>query len=125
MKEIFREHKGLFYRMVALAIVALAFLIFSLFTLSPSSSVVKTGYSDIGSYESGTSAASAAGYRDGSWTGMLAFPILALILGVLHNFIALKLYKRRGESMAKVFVTMSIVVTLIGIITLARLAGEG
>ena len=127
MKEIYQEHKGLFYRMLVLASLALGLSIFGIVTLSPSSSVVKTGYSDIGSYDSVSieEAKSAGGYQDGSWINMLAFPILAIILGVFHNLVAIKLYKRRGESMARVFVTMSAILTLLAIVTLARLIAEG
>ncbi|MBQ6355022.1 hypothetical protein IJJ18_01185 [Candidatus Saccharibacteria bacterium] len=127
MKEIYKNHKGLFYRMLILAVLAFGLFVFSIVTLSPSSSVVKTGYSDIGSFEtvSVEEAQSAGGYQDGSWLNMLSFPILAIILGVLHNLIAIKLYKRRGESMARVFVTMSAILAVLVIITLARLVAEG
>ena len=127
MKEIYKNHKGLFYRMLILAVLAFGLFVFSIVTLSPSSSVVKTGYSDIGSFETASveEAQSAGGYQDGSWLDMLSFPILAIILGVLHNLIAIKLYKRRGESMARVFVTMSAILAVLVIITLARLVAEG
>ena len=69
MKEIRKKHKKLFYWMVALFVVALGFLIYGLVNLSPSSAVVKTGYSDIGSYENSSfdTVKTAGGYRDGSW----------------------------------------------------------
>ena len=51
--EIYREHRGLFIMMIFLAVLAIAFLIFSLVTLSPSSAIVKVGYSDIGSFAGG------------------------------------------------------------------------
>ena len=127
MKEIYQKHKGLFYRMLILMILAFSLFVFSIVTLRPGSTVVKTGYSDIGNLEtvSVEEARSAGGYQDGTWMEMLAFPIFAIILGVLHNFIAIKLYRRRGESMARVFVTMSAILTVLVIITLARLVAEG
>ena len=127
MKEIYKEHQGLFRWMVALLVLSVVFLVFGLVTLSPSSAVVKTGYSDIGSYESGTfdTVKTAGGYRDGSWSSMFVFPIMAIILGVFHNLIAVKLYRRRGEGMAKVFVVMSIVVLVGAWLILVRLLGEG
>lgn len=127
MKEIYKEHRGLFRWMVALLVLSVAFLVFGLVTLSPSSAVVKTGYSDIGSYESGTfdTVKTAGGYRDGNWSNMFVFPIMAIILGVFHNLIAVKLYRRRGEGMARVFVVMSIVVLVGAWLILIRLLGEG
>jgi len=127
MKEIRKEHRGLFYWMVALSVVALGFFIYGILNLSPSSAVVKTGYSDIGTYESSSfdTVKTAGGYRDGSWMYMLSFPLLAIVFGVFHNLIAVKLYRRRGEGMAKVFVMMTLVVVLGAWVVLARLLGEG
>lgn len=127
MGEIYREHRGLFVGMIMVAVLSLIFLVFSLVTLSPSSAVVKTGYSDIGSFAGDdlTGMRSAGGYRDGAWGNMLVFPILALIIGVLHNLIAVRLYKRRGESSAKAFLAISVAILVGAFIVLLRLLGEG
>ena len=127
MGEIYREHRGLFIMMLLLAVLSLAFLIFSLINLSPSSAIVKVGYSDIGSFEGGdlTGMRSAGGYRDGSWGAMITFPILAVIIGVLHNLIAMRLCARRGEGSAKAFLLISMVILVGAFIVLIRLLGEG
>ena len=125
--EIYREHRGLFIMMIFLAVLAVAFLIFSLVTLSPSSAIVKVGYSDIGSFAGNdlTGMRTAGGYRDGSWGAMITFPILALIIGFFHNLIAIRLCNRRGEGPAKAFVLMSLVILIGAFIVLLRLLGEG
>ena len=125
--EIYREHRGLFVLMVILAFFSLIFLIFSLVALNPSAAIVKIGYSDIGSFAGDdlTGMRSAGGYRDGAWNNMFTFPILALIVGILHNFIAIRLYKRRGEGTAKVFVVMSLFIIFGAFAVLLRLLGEG
>lgn len=127
IEEIYREHRGLFIMMILLAVLSLAFLIFSLATLSPSSAVVKVGYSDIGSFdgEDLTGMRSAGGYRDGSWGAMITFPVLAIIIGLVHNLIAMRLCARRGEGSAKAFILMSIVILVGAFIVLVRLLGEG
>ena len=127
MKEIIKEQKSLFYMMILMALIALGFLVYGLVTLSPSAALVKTQYRDIGSYDGGSAGtlAAAGGYQDGAWTQMLAFPALAVIVGVLHTIIAIKLYRRRGPAEAKVFVAMSIIVIIGAWITLGRLLGEG
>lgn len=124
---IAREHRKLLALMILLAVVCLALLITSLVTLSPSSAVVKVGYGDIGSFagEDLAEMRTAGGYRDGSWVDMLAFPLLALIIGVLHNFIAVRLFVRRGDDAAKAFVIISLVVALGAFLVLFRLLGEG
>lgn len=125
--EIVREHKGLFSLMVLLAVVCLVLLIMSLVTLKPSTAVVKVGYGDIGSFagEDLVEMRTAGGYRDGSWVDMLAFPLLAIILGIVHNLIAIRLCMKRGESVAKAFILISIGVALGAILVLVRLLGEG
>ncbi len=125
--EIYREHRGLFIMMLILAVLSLGFLIFSLVNLSPSSAIVKVGYSDIGSFDGDdlTGMRSAGGYRDGSWGAMITFPILAVIIGLLHNMIAMRLCVRRGEGAAKAFILISIAILIGAFIVLLRLLGEG
>ena len=73
--------------MIILLVLGLTLFVYSLLCLQPNASVVKVGYGDIGRYQGGewSSMINAGGYRDGSWMQMLAFPILALIFGVLHK----------------------------------------
>ena len=125
--EIYRGHRGLFGMMVVLVIFAVATFTISLITLSPSSAIVKVGYGDIGSFAGDDLAGMriAGGYRDGGWANMLTFAALALIIGVLHNLIAVRLYKRRGEDAAKAFIGISYAILIGVIITLFRLLGEG
>ena len=125
--EIVREKKGLFSLMVVLALVCLTLFVISLVNLKPSTAVVKVGYGDIGSFAGDDlmEMRTAGGYRDGSWVDMLAFPILALILGVIHNFIAIRMCVKRGDGAAKAFVLISIGVALGAILVLFRLLGEG
>ncbi len=112
--------------MIVLLLFAIGLLIFSLVTLSPSSAIVRVGYGDIGSFtgEDLSEMRTAAGYRDGSWAMMLTFPFFAMILGIMHNFIAVKLCKRRGEGSAKVFVASSIAIVIATFVVLIRLLGE-
>lgn len=125
--EIYKKKHGLFWLMVLLMLLSVALLVFSLITLKPSSSVVKVGYGDIGRYQGGewTSMANSGGYHDGSWVNMLAYPLLALMFGVLHNFLAIKLYEKRGEGMAKIWLMTSIGLMLGTFLVLVRLLGEG
>lgn len=124
---IAKEQKALFAAMIVLAVLALVLLIFSLVSLQPGSSVVKVGYGDIGRYQGGewSSMSNSGGYHDGSWMEMLAFPLLALIFGVLHNFINVKLYEKRGAGYAMLFCLVSILLVLGAFLVLIRLLGEG
>lgn len=125
--EIFRKQKGVLTGMAILMILSLALLVFSVVTLSPSASVVKVAYGDIGRYQGGewSSMTNSGGYQDGSWLEMLAFPALAVIFGVLHNFLIVKVYQKRGAGLAMLFAMMSILLVLGAFLVLIRLLGEG
>lgn len=113
LRQIYAEERIMFAFMALNIIASLALLIFSIASLDPSIAVVKIGYGDIG------------GYRDGSWTDMLAFPLLALIFGIFHNFIALKIYHKRGAGMTKFFILVTSALILGAFVVLIRLSREG
>jgi len=89
--------------------------------------VVKVSYGDIGRYQGGewSSMSNSGGYHDGAWHAMLVYPLFALIFGVLHNVIALRLYRKKGDKVASVFLVVTIAVILFAILILWRLLGEG
>ncbi len=68
--------------------------------LRPQNTVVIVGYGDVYGEIAGLS----GGYRRDSWMNMLAFPALAVIFGVVHNFIALRVYRKYGRDAAMMVV---------------------
>lgn len=110
--EIYHSEQGIIIFMALDFLLSLALLIFSIVTLNPNASVVKIGYGDIG------------GYRDGTWSGLLAFPLLALNFGILHNLLALRIFHKRGGGMAKFFLITTICLILGTFLVLIRLLGE-
>ena len=111
---------------VVLLLFSLILFVFSILHLNPSSSVVKVSYGDIGRYQGGewSSMSNSGGYHDGSWMEMLAFPVIAIVFGGLHNLIVVKLYERRGAALAVVFTVVSIFLVLLTFLVLVRLLGE-
>ncbi len=112
-KKIYQTEHFMLVLMVINVVASIALIIFSLINLNPASSVVKIGYGDIG------------GYRDGNWTDMIAFPLLGLLFGVLHIFIALKIYHKRGAGMTKFFLITTTTLILGAFVVLIRLLKEG
>lgn len=94
-------------------LLGLGLFVFAVLKLNPNSSVVKIGYGDIG------------GYRDGTWTKMLVFPLVAILLGVFHNFLAIKIFSKRGVAMMKFFLITTIMLILGTLVVLIRLLREG
>ena len=112
-KNIYHSERGIIFLMILNLVLAIALLVFSIIHLNPGSTVVKIGYGDIG------------GYRDGTWFDMIAFPILAVVFGVLHSFLALRVYEKRGGGMAKFFLVITTTLILGAFLVLVRLLGEG
>lgn len=112
-KKIYQTERIMLILMIFNFVFSLALAIFGLTKLSPSSSVIKVGYGDIG------------GYRDGSWTDLIAFPLLAILFGILHNFIALRIYHKRGAGMTKFFLITTTMLIVGAFIVLVRLVQEG
>ena len=102
----YQNERGIIVFIIINFLLSIGLLVFSLINLNSNSSVVKIGYGDIG------------GYRDGTWFDMLAFPIIAVVFGVLHGLLALRIFHKRG-GMAT---TSLIIETFLVII---RLLGEG
>ena len=110
---IFKEQRGLFILMTLNFILGLVVFIYSVFTLRFESTAVKIGYGDIG------------GYRDGAWTEMIMYPVLAILLGVLSAFLGMRIFERHGGNSAKLFIGISMCLIVWTFITLLRLLGEG
>lgn len=118
--EISRKQKGLMFAMIALLVLAAIFLVVSLVTLRPQGTVVIVGYGDVYGEMAGLS----GGYRRDSWLNMLAFPVLAVIFGVVHNVIALRVYRKYGKNMALLVVYATILMIVGAFTILLRLLGE-
>jgi hypothetical protein len=110
-KTIYQHERFMLALMILNFLISGTLLIFGIVNLNPSSAVVRIGYGDIG------------GYRSGSWTDMLAFPLLALVFGILHNFIAISIFKKRGAGMAKFFLLTTTMLIVGTAVTLLRLLG--
>ena len=127
LKEVYVKHRSMFTLMVVMAVFSIILFIYSMANLHPNASVVKVSYGDIGRYQGGecSSMSNSGGYHDGAWQAMLVYPLFALIFGVLHNMIALRIYRKKGDKVASVFLTVTIAMILFTTLTLWRLLGEG
>lgn len=111
--KIYQTERGVLILMILNLLISIALLIFSLINLNPNSAVVKVGYGDIG------------GYRDGSWIDLLAFPLLAITFGVLHGFVAMRIFHKRGGGMTKFFLITTTMLIIGTLLVLIRLSKEG
>lgn len=111
--KIYQNERIMLILMILNFLASIILMIYSFLNLNPASAVIKVGYGDIG------------GYRDGSWSDLIAFPLLAILLGVLHNFIAVRIYHKRGAGMTKFFLITTSALIIGAFIVLTRLIKEG
>lgn len=111
--KIYQTERGVLALMIFNLILSIILIVFSIINLNPNASVVKVGYGDIG------------GYRDGTWMDMLAYPLIAIILGVFHNLLTLRIFHKRGSGMAKFFLLTTTVLIFGTFLVLIRTLGEG
>ena len=111
--KIYQTERGIMLLMSLNLILSIALIIFSIINLNPNASVVKVGYGDIG------------GYRDGVWTDMLIFPLLAVLFGIFHNFLALRIFHKRGGGMTKFFLLTTSALIFGAFFVIVRLLEEG
>ncbi len=106
--------------MVIMALMSGILLIFALTTLRPQSTVVIVGYGDVYGEIAGIS----GGYRRDSWLNMLAFPALAIIYGLVHNLLILRIYRKYGKDAAVVLAVATMLLILGTFVIIFRLLGE-
>ena len=111
--KIIQKERGILVLMIFNLLLAIFLIIFYIINLNPDVPVVKVGYGDIG------------GYRDGSWVDMISYPLLAIVFGVIHNFLALRIFHKRGSGMAKFFLLTTTMLIFGTFLVLLRTLGEG
>ena len=84
-----------------------------LLNLNPSKAKTWIRYSDIGN-----------GYMQNDWWYSIAFSVVALALGIGHNLLGARVYTKRGRDVARLFMGISILTTIIAIHFLASIFGE-
>ena len=111
--KIYSDERGTFVLMVLNFLLAVGLFVYAMVNLNPNSAVIKIGYGDIG------------GYRDGAWTNILMYPLLAVLFGVLHNLLALRIFRKRGAAMTKFFLLTTTMLILGTFVVLMRILKEG
>lgn len=119
-REICRKQKGLMVAMIVMVVMAAALLVFALVSLRPQNNIVIVGYGDVYGEIAGLS----GGYRRDNWLNMLAFPILAMVFGVLHSLITLRLYQKYGKQTALIMVGVTMLLIVSTFVVIWRLIGE-
>lgn len=110
-KVVQRQQRGLLLAMGILAVMSLVLLVVTLVNLRPQNMQIYIGYSDIDSYQKG------------SWVNMLTFAVLAVVFGLLHNLLTLKVFQKYGKDSALVVVFATMLLVVGAMVMLLRVLG--
>ena len=113
-KAIWKKDKSLFWWMAAQFIISVWLFLLPIINLNPNRPKVWARYSDISN-----------GYAQSDWWYLISFSVIAIVLGIGHNLLSVKLYGKRGGDIARLFLGVSIMITIIAIRFLLSLVGEG
>ncbi len=113
-KAIWKKDKSLFWWMAAQFIISVWLFLLPIINLNPNRPKVWARYSDISN-----------GYAQSDWWYLISFAVIAIVLGIGHNLLSVKLYGKRGGDIARLFLGVSIMITIIAIRFLLSLVGEG
>ncbi|MBQ3470644.1 hypothetical protein IJH23_02995 [Candidatus Saccharibacteria bacterium] len=111
--KIYQSERGIIIFAILNLLLAIALFVVSVLNLNPNAAVVKIGYGDVG------------GYRDGTWTSLLVFPLLAVLFGLFHPLLSVRIFHKRGGGMAKFFLVVTAMLILGTFFVLIRLMREG
>ncbi len=113
-KTIAKKDRGLFWWMAAQLALAVWLFLLPLTNLNPNRPKVWARYSDINN-----------GYAQSDWWYLISFSVIAIVLGIGHNLISARLYSKRGKDIARLFLGVSIVITMVALKFLMSIIGEG
>ena len=113
-KAIAKKDKNLFVWMSVNFLVSLWYFLIPLFNLNSGHAKIWARYSDINN-----------GYAQSDWWYLFSFAIIAFVLGIGHTLLAARLYTKRGKDIARLFLTISIIIAAVGIRFLLNIIGEG
>ena len=112
-KAILAKDRGLLGWMLVQFGLGLWLFLLSVLNLNPSKAKTWVRYSDVGD-----------GYIQNYWWYVIAFGVIAVALGVGHNLLGARMYTKRGKDVARLFIGVSILITLVAIHFVANIFGE-
>ena len=114
IKTIWKKDRGIFWWISVQFLVSLVLFLLPIINLNPSRPKVYARYSDISN-----------GYSSSYWWYLISFSVLAVTLGIGHNLLSIKMHAKRGKDIARLFLGVSIAITIIAIRFLLSIIGEG
>ncbi len=112
-KSIWKKDRRLIWWMTAQFAVSVWLFLLSIINLNPNRPKVYARYSDISN-----------GYAQSDWWYLASFAVIAIVLGIGHILLSAKLFGKRGGDIARLFLGVSVMITIIAIRFLLSLIRE-
>ena len=113
-KAIWKKDRGLLGWMAVNFLLNLWLFLMPIVNLNSSHPKVWARYSDV-----------STGYQQSDWWYLISFSIIAVVLGVGHILMSARLFTKRGKDIARLFLGVSMAITIIAIRFLMSILGEG
>ena len=113
-KAIWKKDRGLLWWMIANFLLNLWQFLVPIVNLNSNRPKVRARYSDISS-----------GYQQSDWWYLISFSIIAVAIGVGHTLMSARLFTKRGKDIARLFLGVSVAITIIALRFLMSILGEG
>ncbi len=113
-KAIWKKDRGLLGWMAVNFLLNLWLFLMPIVNLNSSHPKVWARYSDV-----------STGYQQSDWWYLISFSIIAVVLGVGHILMSARLFTKRGKDIARLFLGVSMAITIIALRFLMSILGEG
>lgn len=113
-KAIWKKDRGLLGWMAVNFLLNLWLFLMPIVNLNSSHPKVWARYSDV-----------STGYQQSDWWYLISFSIIAVVLGIGHILMSARLFTKRGKDIARLFLGVSIAITIIALRFLMSILGEG
>jgi len=112
LQKIWAESKGTIALMLLNLSAGVVLLVGALASLRPGDLVIKIGYGDV------------SGYQDGAWYYLISFGILGILVAVVHNLLAVRMYHEKNKGAARIFLVASLLIGVAGWMMLMWIIGD-
>ena len=113
-RKVYRKQREVVISMIALFIMNVVLFLTPIFNLNATLPKIRVRFSDV--YDKV--------FDQAGWYYLLTFSLLAVIIGLGHNFIAARIASRQGKHLALIFLALSMLLTAFAICFLFKILSE-
>ena len=113
-RAIWKKDRGLLWWMAVNFLLNLWLFLLPILNFDPAHPKIYARYTDIG-----------RGYQSSDWWYLFSFSLIALAIGVGHTVLSARLFTKRGKDIARLFLGVSVAITIVALRFLMNILGEG